>query len=510
MVTKISAAASYQQLKQRFHMIAALEGASGILYMDSMTAMKPGSSDDRSEQMMAIASANHTLITDPAVSDWLDGAEEERQNLSVADAANLSLMRRNWVISTALPEDLVRERTRLQTEGNNLHTAYRDKGDWKVMRPVYENAFRVSREIGDILKDRLDFATPYEALLDQFSPGLELQTIEREFALLEKALPAMIAEAVDRQKKMSSPLPLGDVPVRLQKKINQSLVRALGFNENKGILYSGDMHPVSGGTPDDARMTTSYAKSDFFDGYYTTAHETGHSLYEQNTPPAWRYQPAGHTLGMDIHESQSMIIQYHACMIPEFVDHLSQAMAHTFNRQGDPALAANNLKKLLFHVVPSLVRVTADELTYPGHIILRFNLERDLISGVLAFDDLPEAWNEGMKKTFGLVPPGPAKGHMQDVHWPTLSIGYFPAYTLGAMGASQFFAAATKAQPEIRSEIGQGDFTGLRGWLNRNVHGQGSLLTPEQLFVSATGEPLNANYYLNHLSRRYLNRDYQP
>ncbi len=510
MTANISAVDAYQKLKQRFHMLSALGGAAGILEMDSMTAMKLGSADDRSEQMMAIASVSHSLMCETQMSDWLDRAEEDQANLPPQDAVNLSLMRREWETSTALPEALVREQARLQATGNNLHTEYRDKGDWAVMKPVYESAFRVSREIGDILKDKLGFANAYEALVDQFSPGLKLVTIEREFSILEQALPAMIEEAMCRQQTIVPAMPLGDVSIPLQKKLNQSLVRALGFNETKGILYSGNMHPVSGGTPDDSRMTTSYKKDDFFDGYYSTAHETGHGLYEQGTPVEWRYQPAGHTLGMDIHESQSMVIQYHACMIPEFMDYLSQEMARVLKRQGDLALRSENLQKTLFKVTPSLIRVTADELTYPGHIILRFNLERDLMAGRITMGDLPDAWIEGMKKTFGLVPPGPAKGHMQDVHWPTLSIGYFPAYTLGAMGAAQFFAAATKAQPEIHSEIGRGDFTGLRGWLNRNVHGQGSLLTPEQLFVSATGEPLNARYYLNHLSRRYLNRDYQP
>lgn len=510
MTANLTAADAYQKLKGRFHMLSALQGGSIILELDSKTAMKPGSAKDRSEQMMAIASAGHMLISEPRISDWLDIAEEGRHNLAQGDIANLSLMRRQWVTSTALPEDLVREHRRMQVEGDNLHTAYRDKGDWKVMKPVYEGAFRISREMGDILKDKLGFANAYEAMVDQFSPGLKLATIEREFAVLEQALPSMIEEARHRQQVVIPAMPLGDVSIALQKKMNFSLARALGFDENKGILYSGDMHPMSDGTPDDARMTTSYKKDDFFDGYYTTAHETGHSLYWQGAPVEWRYQPAGHALGMDIHESQSMVIQYHACMIPEFMDYLSQEMMQVCKRQGDRALRAENLQKLLFKVSPSLIRITADELTYPGHIVLRFNLERDLMAGKIAMNDLPDAWNEGMKKTFGLVPPHPGKGHMQDVHWPSISIGYFPAYTLGAMGAAQFFAAATKAKPEIRTEIGQGRFGTLREWLRQNVHAKGSLLTPEQLFTTATGEPLNARYYLNHLSQRYLGRDYQP
>jgi carboxypeptidase Taq len=451
-------------------------------------------------------------MTDPAVEDWLQEAQASKNNLSVQDQVNLSLMARAWTCSTALPESLVREKARLEMEGNSLHTQYRDSGNWAVMKPVYEQAFAVSRQVGAILKDKLGFATAYEALLDQFNPGLKLSTVASEFAKLETALPPMIAEAMARQGKRSPVLPIGNIPIDRQARLNHRILLALGFDETRGVFYSGDMHPLSDGTPDDSRLTTRYFENNFLDGLSTTTHETGHSLYEQGTPLEWRYQPAGHTMGMDIHESQSMVIQYHATMIPEFIDYLSAEAMREFGHsfQGDPALSAANLANTLFQVQPSFIRVQADELTYPAHIILRFNLERAIIEGSLSVNDLPDAWNDGMTKIFGITPPDPSKGHMQDVHWPTLSIGYFPAYTLGAMGAAQFFAAATKSHPQIRSEIGQGNFSTLRNWLKENVHKHGSLLTQDQLFTVATGEPLNAGYYMNHLSRRYLGRDYTP
>lgn len=501
---------AYQNLKERFRLLSGLSGAGSILYMDSMTVMKSGSENDRSEQTMALASASQKLLTDPNVRDWLDAAEEKKDDLSPQDQKNLSLMRRQWVSSNALPESLVRERARLETEGNNLHTQYRDKGDWKKMKPVYANAFENSREVGMILKDHLGFTTPYEALLDQFNPGLNLSTVEQEFAKLEQVLPGMIAQAQDIQKSSPAPKPLPDVPVSVLKKIGTQLMLDLGFDNSRGVLYTGDMHPLSGGTPDDSRLTTRYNPKQPLDGLYTIAHETGHSLYEQGTPAAWRYQPAGHTMGMDIHESQSMIMELQACRTPEGLEYLARQFHKHLKGKNCANLTADNIARTMSQVEPSFIRIYADELTYPGHIILRFNLERALIAGDLSVDDLPDAWNEGFKKTFNIVPPNPSKGHMQDVHWPTLSIGYFPAYTLGAMGAAQFFAAATKAKPEIRNEIGQGNFKTLRQWLETNVHAKGSLLSPDQLFTAATGEKLNAAYYLNHLSNRYLGRDYSP
>lgn len=497
---------AYENLKERFRLLSNLGGAGSILYMDSMTAMKQGSDNDRSEQTMALASAGQKLLSLPEVKDWLDEAETNGASLSPNDRTNLRLMRRQWISATVLPETLVREKARLEIEGNNLHTQYRDKGDWKIMRPVYEAAFNTSREIAEIMKDTLGVATSYEALLDQFSPGLKLATVEREFAKLQSALPGMMSEAMSRQQNAGPATPLPRVPVSDLKKIGTKLLLDMGFNQSRGVLYVGKMHPLSGGTPDDSRLTTTYNPADPLDGLYTVAHEGGHSLYEQGTPKDWRYQPAGHTMGMDIHESQSMVMELQACRTPEFHDYLSsQFMALSNN----PAFTAENIARNQFQVEPSFIRIYADEMTYPLHIILRFNLERDIIAGKLSVADLPEAWNDGMQKHLGIVPPGPAKGHMQDVHWPTLSVGYFPAYTLGAMGAAQFFNAAVQAHPEIRDELRQGQFKTLRHWLEVNVHSKGSLLTQDELFTAATGEPLNAKYFMNSLSRRYLGHDYQ-
>ena len=506
---------AYQKLKDRFRLIANLGGANSILYVDSATTMKPGSDGDRSEQMMAIASASHMLMVDPAVGDWLDEAEQYTTTmspvvLSPADQRNLQLMRHQWTAASALPETLVRELARLENVGNNMHTMHRDSGNWAVMKPVYEQAFNISRERGLILKDALGFDSTYEALLDHFSPGLKLHTVETEFAKLERALPPMIAEAVANQKSQPKPKNPGTINAEKQARIGEALLTAMGFDSTRGILFNGEMHPFSGGTPDDSRLTTHYYPKDILDGLYTVMHETGHSLYEQNTPADWRYQPAGHSMGMDIHESQSMVFEQQAGKTREFFNYLS-ALAQTHLPQSKhAAFTPDNLARLVYNVNPSFIRIQADELTYPGHIILRFNIERDLIEGKMTVDDLPDAWNAAMKKTFGITPKNPAQGHMQDVHWPTLSAGYFPAYTLGAMGAAQFFAAAKRDVPILPADLAQGKLTTLTTWLNKNVHGHGSLLSQDALFTQATGKPLSADDYLNHLANRYLNRPFQP
>ena len=232
-------------------------------------------------------------------------------------------------------------------------------------------------------------------------------------------------------------------------------------------------------------------------------HETGHAMYERGLPPAWRHQPVGHALGMSVHESQSLIVEMQACRSRPFVAWLAPQAARAFDGSG-PAWSADNLYRIYTKVERGLIRVDADEVTYPAHVILRYRLEQAIMSGDLKLGDLPAAWNEGMKTLVGAVPPNDRDGCLQDIHWPGGAWGYFPSYTLGAMTAAQLFVAAQRAMPEIPAALGRGDFAPLMTWLRANVHGQGSLLTARELLVAATGKPLDPEIFLAHLRARYL------
>ncbi len=498
---------AYAKLKERFAHIRHLEHIGEILAKDEETIMAPGSGDDRTQQSMTLATVRNALISAPEVTLWLNLAEKGSALLAVDDRRNLSLMRRKWAHETALPADLAAEIARLGSEGGRLHAALRQTGDWSKVKDWYKHAFDVMQTVGVLKKDKLKSASVYEALMDSFSPGLSEATVVREFDALEKTLPALIREATQRQAAAATPLPLsGKFPRAQQEELCRRLAKNLGFDFNRGVFYMIDGHPSAGGSPDDTRFTTDVDENYFLEAVYSTAHETGHALYQQNLPKNWRYQPAGGDLGMAMHESQSRIIEVQACHTPEFFQYLEKEARAVFNRPDDPALSAENLGRLLNRATPSFIRIYADALTYPAHILLRYKLEKALIEGTLAIDDLPQAWNDGMKKLLGITPPDAAQGCMQDVHWPVGDVGYFPAYTLGDMGAAQFFAAACRQKPEIRAEIAKGNFMPLREWLHDNVYSKGALLTTDELFIAATGEKLNAKYYLEHLSQRYLGR----
>jgi carboxypeptidase Taq len=255
--------------------------------------------------------------------------------------------------------------------------------------------------------------------------------------------------------------------------------------------------------PDDSRITTRYDESDFIESLMAVIHETGHSLYERGLPSEWRNQPVGRSRGMTIHESQSLLFEMQAGRSKEFISYLAPRLKDIFGGAG-VAWAPENILRHYRKVGPSLIRVSADEVTYPLHVILRYRLERAMIAGDLAPADLPGAWGEGMQNLLGITPPNDADGCMQDIHWPSGSFGYFPTYTLGALAAAQLFAAARKAEPDLTGQLGQAQFGGLVSWVRTHVHEVGSSQTPDEIILAATGAPLGTAAFKNHIEARYL------
>ena len=251
------------------------------------------------------------------------------------------------------------------------------------------------------------------------------------------------------------------------------------------------------------RITTRYEENDFRRALMGVLHETGHAMYERGLPRAWRRQPVGDARGMSIHESQSLLVEMQVCRSRAFHEFVAPLLREAFGKSG-PAWEAENLYRLDTQVARSLIRVDADEVTYPAHVILRYRLERALLAGDLRLEELPQAWNEAMHALVGIVPPNDRQGCLQDIHWYDGAIGYFPTYTLGAMTAAQFFDAAQRAEPGILPGIQKGEFAPLFAWLRANVHGLASRYTAADIVTRATGKPLDAVVFERHLRRRYL------
>ncbi len=493
--------APYAALEARFARIGAVEDAAAMLQWDAAALMPAGGAGARAEQLATLRLIAHEALTDASLSDLLAGAAAQ-PDLDDWQRANLGEMRRRWLHATALPGDLVAALSRACSACEMRWRAARPAGDFAAVLPDLARVLTLVREAAAAKGARLG-TTPYEALLDEYEPGGSTAAIDRLFDDIAPRLPNLIGRALERQAARPAPLPLeGPFPVDAQRRLGVAPMRRLGFDFEHGRL-DVSLHPFCGGTPDDVRLTTRYDESDCGRALMGVLHETGHALYERGLPAAWRRQPVGAARGMSIHESQSLLVEMQACRSREFAEFAAPLLRETFGGSG-PAWEAENLYRLNTRVARSPIRVDADEVTYPAHVILRYRLERAMIAGDLALEDLPAAWNAAMRDLIGIVPPSDREGCLQDIHWYDGAWGYFPTYTLGAMTAAQLFAAARDSDPCILPAISAGEFAPLLAWLRANVHAKGSRYSTAEIIAQATGRARDAAAYERHLASRYL------
>ncbi len=489
---------AYAELERRFHHLTDLDGAIEMLHWDQAAKMPRGGSEARAGQIAALRRARHEALTAPDTGELLDRAADE--SLDTWQAANLHAMRREWVHNAAVPADLVEE---LSTAASRCEAIWRDaraEGDFAVVADALERVVTAVRRQAEAVADSLGCA-PYEALLDAFDPELRLETVERVLGNLETEIPPLLDRARAHQEAAPEG-PGGPFPVPTQQAVARDLMQGLGFDFEHGRL-DVSAHPFTGGVPDDVRVTSRYDGDSFAPGIMATLHETGHALYEQGLPRAWRGQPVGRAPGMILHESQALIMEMQVGRSRAFHDFLAPRLRDAFGGSG-PAWNPDRLYRRHARVEPGFIRVDADEVCYPLHVALRYRLERALVEGRMAVRDVPEAWHEGMRARLGLTPPDDGLGCLQDIHWYDGGFGYFPTYTLGAVAAAQLFRAACEAAPEIPDRLHQGETGPLLGWLRRWVHARGSVLGTEALLTEATGRGLDVAPFLDHLRARYL------
>ncbi len=490
--------AAYARLKARFARIAALGEAASMLHWDASTMMPPGGGAARGEQLAALAGLSHELLTAPVVAEDLEIARAE----GLWEEANLVLMARSHARATALPTELVEASARANSACEKIWREAKAQADFAMVAPALTEVVRLQRETAQALAAALSM-DPYDALMDGYQRGVTAADVEPVFvayeAFLAEALPR--AEAIQAARPAPVPLP-GPFPVPVQRDLCARLSARIGLDYEHARLDES-LHPFCGGTPTDVRLTTFYDEHDVAKALLGVLHETGHALYERGLPAAFARQPVGDAAGMAAHESQSLIVEMQACRSDAFLGFLGNELCAAFG--GDAAVyAPANLAANWRRVERGFIRVDADEITYPAHVILRFRLERAMIQGALDVADLPGAWNEAMQRMLGITPPNDAKGCLQDIHWHDGAFGYFPSYTLGAMAAAQLMKAARAAEPGIDAALTQGDMAPLLSWLRVHVHGKGSLLGFQDLLRAATGKPLDPQDFMNHLRARYL------
>jgi carboxypeptidase Taq len=496
---------AYPELEARFHRLTNLRHAIAMLHWDLATMMPEGGQAARAEQIATLRVLAHEMLTAPRVGELLAAAEAAPDGLDAWQRANLREMRRAYVHATALDARLVEALSKANATCEAIWREARPKSDFAMIRPQLETVLALNREVAAAKAAKLG-TTPYDALLDEWEPGGSAAEIDRVFDPLAGFLRPFLEEVLEHQARAPAVrAPEGPFPIEGQRALGEKLMGTLGFEFSHGRL-DVSLHPFCGGTPDDVRITTRYDEAGFTQSLMGVLHETGHALYERGLPEAWRYQPVGEARGMSVHESQSLLIEMQACRSREFLAYLAPIARETFGGTG-AAWQADNLYRLYTRVERSLIRVEADEVSYPAHVILRYRLEKAMLAGDLALADLPGAWNDGMEALLGIRPPDDRRGCLQDIHWYDGAWGYFPTYTLGAMTAAQLFDAARRAEPGIPAAISKGDFAPLVAWLRTNVHSKASLLPTRELIREATGRPLDPALFEGHLKARYLGDD---
>jgi carboxypeptidase Taq len=500
---------SYAALVEHHQHLHRLRHLEALASWDEFTMMPAGGASARSDALSTLRGIIHQHATRDDLAELLATATAEATDLEPWQRADLREMQREWVRATALPQDLVEAMSRAESECTQAWQTLRPANDFNGLLRSFREVVRLKREAAQAWGERLALS-PYDALLDGFEPGARTASIAPLFARLQDFLPGFIQEALQRQEHEQVATCEGPFPEERQQWLVLEFMHKLGFDFERGRLDKSH-HPFCGGVPDDVRITARYNVCDFVGLLTDVLHELGHAKYEQNLPRKWLGQPVGVARSASIHESQSLLLEMQICRSRAFLEFAAPIIAQAFPIavQGTPAaFSPENLFRRLTRVAPSLIRIDADEATYPGHVVLRFELERDLIDGQLRPEDVPDAWDAGMQKILGLSTRGNDRdGCMQDVHWPSGLFGYFPSYTLGALTAAQLFQAAQRAHPDLTEQIRRGEFGALDSWLRERVWSQGSLLGTEALVEYATGEALSTVAFEQHLQRRYLQRE---
>jgi carboxypeptidase Taq len=493
---------AYAELEARFRRLGAVEEAIALLHWDAAAMMPAGGTAGRAEQLATLRGIAHELLTGPEIADLLQSAAAEAATLGPWQRANLREMRRLRRHAAAVPADLVEALSRARSESEAVWRIARPADDFALALPGLERVLDLTRQTAVAKADMLGTSL-YEALLDPYEPGMSTETIDHLFDAIGGFLPELLDTAVARQPtRPAFPDPQGPFPIALQRRAALTLMRRIGFDFSHGRLDES-AHPFCGGTSDDVRLTTRYDENDFAKALMGTLHETGHALYKRGLPAEWRLQPVGAARGMAVHESQSLFLEMQVCRSRAFASFAAPLLRERFDGAGE-AWEAEALYRRQIHVEPGLIRVDADEVTYPAHVILRYRLERAMLARDLLPRDLPGAWADGLRQLIGVVPRSDRDGCLQDIHWYDGAWGYFPTYTLGALIAAQLFAAAKRALPDIAEQIGRGEFAPLFGWLRQHVHSRGSLLSTADLVQEATGQPLGVAAFERHLRERYL------
>lgn len=486
----------WSEFEERARELKALEGASGLLGWDQETYMPRKAAEARARQQAALQGVIHEKLCHPRMGELLEALAIE-PGLSEEQAATVRAVRWDRDRATKLPARLVREIAEAQGRGVDAWRRARAEDRFAGFLPHLERLIALRREQADALGHS---GERYDPLLDLHEPGMTTERLRPILARLRDGLVPLVEKVAARGEPRPEFLYRPRWEVEAQLVLSREIIERMGFDLGAGRLDLST-HPFCSGTsPSDVRLTTRLFREHGSSALFSALHEAGHGLYEQGLPDTGTALSAGASMGL--HESQSRLWENFVGRSRPFWTFLFPRLQELF----PAALEGVGLDEWLRginHVERSLIRVEADEATYNLHILLRFELELDLLGGTLAARDLPEAWNAKYERYLGLRPPDDARGVLQDIHWAWGELGYFPTYTLGNMYAATLMRAAERALPGLWESVARGDLLPLRDWLRAAVHRHGRALEAEEIVRRASGTGLTETDLLEHLRRKY-------
>ena len=494
---------AYELLQQRSREVAGYNSASAILAWDQETYMPPKAGPYRAEQLGQLAGLAHRLATAAEVGDWIAQCEEklppcaDEEECSLR-AANVREWRRDYNRATRIPPRLVEELAKTTSLSREAWMEARKESNFPSFAPWLEKILGLVREQAECW----GYDTcAYDALLEGYEPSARVAELTPLFADLQKELTPLLGQLQKVTSGAQASRIERDYPVTQQQQFNRRVAAAMGFDFEAGRIDT-TVHPFCTELgPRDCRMTTRYHERDFSSSLFGVMHEAGHGLYTQGLRPEYFGTPMGTYLSLGIHESQSRLWENQVGRSRAFWHHWYPAACDQF--PGLKEIPLDEFWLVINRVVPSHIRVEADEATYNLHIVLRYEMEQKLLSGELPVADLPAAWNARFEELFRIPVPDDARGCLQDTHWSLGLIGYFPTYTLGTLAAAQLFRAALKQVEGLEGDLEQGKYARLLEWLQVKIHRPGRRYSPRELLQQATGEPLRAFHFLDYLKSKY-------
>ncbi|MBO4247271.1 carboxypeptidase M32 [Halomicrobium sp. IBSBa] len=484
---------TYEQFRAHVEQLTYVDDAAGVLQWDQEVMMPEEGTPARSKQSAALSTLSHDLLTDDDVAEWL--AELEGSDLDPEREAVVREIRRQHDRETKVPSDLVQRISEATSNALPVWKEAKAEDDFEIYADTLEELVQLKREYAEAIDPDRD---PYAVLFEEYEPYLGLDTAEAALEDLRDTLVPLIDDIEDSDVTLADPFE-GSYDEASQEDLVRSALDYLGYDWDRGRLDTAP-HPFSTGTQFDARVTTRFDPADPLGALSSTIHEFGHATYTLGLPDEHYGTPLGESRDLSVHESQSRLWENHVGRSQPFWEGFAPTVEDHLGTSATPREyyeAANTVHP------DNLIRVEADELTYHMHIVLRFEIERDLIHGDLDVSEVPQVWNDKMEEYLGVRPETDAEGCLQDIHWSHGSFGYFPTYSLGSVLAAQLFAAAEDDIGDLDGQLRDGEFDDLHGWLTDSVHSHGARYETDDLIEEATGEPFTADYFLEYAESKY-------